>query len=169
AYARHAQGGRVHYTRISADIDYHLATPEPGEILARMASAAKPDDALDSYNPPQEGFRALRAKLVELRSRGREQVDMAGPTLRLGTRDARVPALRERLGLPRAVDNTSYDKTLADAVKNFQREHGLSPTGQVNSATVEALKVQRSDREAEIILANMERWRWLPRDLGRTY
>src|SRR6266542_919013 len=165
AYARHAQTGRVHHSRISADIDYHLATTEPGEVLARMASATDPGYALGSYNPPHEGFRALRAKLVELRARRL----LGGPTLRLGMRDARVPGLRERLGLARATDNTAYDKMLAEAVKNFQREHGLSPTGQVNSATVEALKVRRSDREAEIIRGNMERWRWLPRDLGKAH
>src|SRR6266496_2255437 len=167
AYARHAQTGRVHHSRISADIDYHLATTEPGEVLARMASATDPGYALGSYNPPHEGFRALRAKLVELRARRFELMNLGGPTLRLGMRDARVPGLRERLGLARATDNTAYDKMLAEAVKNFQREHGLSPTGQVNSATVEALKVRRSDREAEIIRGNMERWRWLPRDLGK--
>ncbi len=169
AYARHAQTGRVHHSRISADIDYHLATTEPGEVLARMASATDPGYALGSYNPPHEGFRALRAKLVELRARRFELMNLGGPTLRLGMRDARVPGLRERLGLARATDNTAYDKMLAEAVKNFQREHGLSPTGQVNSATVEALKVRRSDREAEIIRGNMERWRWLPRDLGKAY
>jgi len=169
AYARHAQTGRVHHSRISADIDYHLATTEPGEVLARMASATDPGYALGSYNPPHEGFRALRAKLVELRARRFELMNLGGPTLRLGMRDARVPGLRERLGLARAADNTAYDKMLAEAVKNFQREHGLSPTGQVNSATVEALKVRRSDREAEIIRGNMERWRWLPRDLGKAH
>ncbi len=169
AYARHAQTGRVHHSRISADIDYHLATTEPGEVLARMASATDPGYALGSYNPPHEGFRALRAKLVELRARRFELMNLGGPTLRLGMRDARVPGLRERLGLARATDNTAYDKMLAEAVKNFQREHGLSPTGQVNSATVEALKVRRSDREAEIIRGNMERWRWLPRDLGKAH
>src|SRR6266567_2115067 len=169
AYARHAQTGRVHHSRISADIDYHLATTEPGEVLARMASATDPGYALGSYNPPHEGFRAVRAKLVELRARRFELMNLGGPTLRLGMRDARVPGLRERLGLARATDNTAYDKMLAEAVKNFQREHGLSPTGQVNSATVEALKVRRSDREAEIIRGNMERWRWLPRDLGKAH
>ncbi len=169
AYARHAQTGRVHHSRISADIDYHLATTEPGEVLARMASATDPGYALGSYNPPHEGFRALRAKLVELRARRFELMNLGGPTLRLGMRDARVPGLRERLGLARATDNTAYDKMLAEAVKNFQREHGLSPTGQVNSATVEALKLRRSDREAEIIRGNMERWRWLPRDLGKAH
>ena len=27
----------------------------------------------------------------------------------------------------------------------------------------------RHEREIELIVANMERWRWLPRDLGKAY
>jgi murein L,D-transpeptidase YcbB/YkuD len=45
----------------------------------------------------------------------------------------------------------------------------LAPTGVLNNATIDALNGPRRDRDADIIIANMERWRWLPRDLGRAY
>jgi L,D-transpeptidase YcbB len=167
-YARHAQTGRVHYSRISAEIAYHLAAIEPSEVLARMAAAPDAGDVLGSYNPQHEGFKALRVKLVEIRSRRFEHLS-DGPTLKIGMRDERVPALREGLRIGRGGKDTTYDKALFEAVKSFQLERGLSPTGQVNSATVEALKRRGSDREADIIVANMERWRWLPRDLGKSY
>jgi L,D-transpeptidase YcbB len=168
-YARHAQTGRVHYSRVSGDIAYRLAAAEPGEVLAAMASAPDAGDALGSYHPPHEGYRALRARLAELRSRKLEPAQLDGPTLKLGMRDPRVPQLRQRMGVALAGDDTAYDKALAEAVKDFQREHGLAASGQLNSATVEALKGRRSDRETDIILANMERWRWLPRELGKAY
>jgi len=44
-YARHAQAGQVHYSRVSAEIAYHLAATEPSEVLARITSAAHPADA----------------------------------------------------------------------------------------------------------------------------
>ncbi len=122
-YARHAQTGRVHYSRISADIAYRLTPTEPSEVLANIASAANPGDALESYNPPHEGFRALRAKLTELRSRQPKPINLGGPTLRLGMRDTRVADLRQRLGVPRTADNTVYDNTVAEAVKKFQRAY----------------------------------------------
>src|SRR6266516_1294626 len=168
-YARHAQTGRVHYSRISADIAYRLTPTEPSEVLANIASAANPGDALESYNPPHEGFRALRAKLTELRSRQPKPIDLGGPTLRLGMRDTRVADLRQRLGVPRTADNTVYDTTVAEAVKKFQREHGIKPNGELGPATVEALNMRTDHRAVETILANMERWRWLPRDLGNAY
>jgi murein L,D-transpeptidase YcbB/YkuD len=169
-YARHAQTGRLHYSRISADIAYQLTPTEPREVLANIASAANPVDALESYSPPHEGFRVLRAKLIELRSRQSKPIDLGGATPRLGMRDSRVAELRQRLGVPRTPDNNMYDHTVIEAVKKFQREHGLKPTGEFGPASAEALKMRGSDnRSVETILANMERWRWLPRELGKAY
>src|SRR5262249_36765406 len=84
-YARHAQSGRVHYSRISADIVYNIVAPEPAEILAKLAEAANAGEALASYNPPQEGFRALRAKLAEARGQKADSGPArigAGPVLK---------------------------------------------------------------------------------------
>ena len=38
-YARHAQIGRVHYSRVSADIYYDLVAPEPGAVLTKLSEA----------------------------------------------------------------------------------------------------------------------------------
>jgi len=171
-FARHAQIGRVHYSRVSADVFYDQVAPEPAAVLAKLADAKNVGAALDSFNPPQEGYKALKAKLAEVRGRTGD----AGPrhlaegeVLKVGMSDPRVAMLRERLGVAGAPDNTIYDKALADAVKKFQRQHGLAQTGLLNDTTVEALNGPRHDRDADIIIANMERWRWMPRDLGKAY
>jgi murein L,D-transpeptidase YcbB/YkuD len=171
-YARHAEIGRVHYSRVSADIVYNLVPPEPAEVLAKMADAKDAGEALGSYNPPHEGYRLLREKLAEARGRTGDSGPAriaAGPMLKVGMQDARVPLLRERLGVAGDAANTAYDKPLAEAVKKFQRAHDLSASGNLNSATVDALNGPRRDRDADVIIANMERWRWLPRDLGKAY
>ena len=127
---------------------------------------------LDSYNPPQPAYKALKAKLAELRGGGSgTQRIAAGATLKVGTEDPRVPALRSRLGVTGDGGDETYDKTLAEAVKKFQHQRGLPQTGILNNATVETLNGGggRHEREIELIIANMERWRWLPRDLGKAY
>ena len=170
-YARHAQIGRVHYSRVAADIDYNLVPPEPAEVLGKMADAKDAGEALASYNPPHEGYRLLREKLAEARGRtgdtGPARI-AAGPVLKIGMQDERVPMLRERLGLP-AADNTAFDKALSEAVKKFQGTHGLSRTGMLNGPTIDAINGPRRGRDTDVIIANMERWRWLPRDLGKSY
>jgi len=171
-YARHAQIGRVHYSRVSADIYYDLAAPEPGAVLTKLADAKDIAAALDGFNPPHAGYKALKAKLAEARRRsgdpGRARISL-GKALKPGMEDPRVPLLRERLGVAGDKADTAYDKAVGEAVKTFQRDHDLAPTGTLSNATVEALNGPRRDRDTDVIIANMERWRWLPRDLGQAY
>jgi len=170
-YAHHAAIGRVHWTRVSGDIFYEQKAPEPADVLAVMASAADVGAALDAYEPHYPAYLALKAKLAEIRAGKAASAKTpiaGGPALKVGTDDPRVPELRERLGLPAAADST-YDKTLADAVKRFQGEHDLKATGTLTAATLDALNGHDPERPADIIIANMERWRWMPHDLGKTF
>ena len=181
-YARHAQVGRVHYSRVSGDISYELNPPQPLDVLSKLASGKNAEDVLDSYQPPHAAYKALRKKLAEARGMkgdgGPSQI-ARGPVLELATdkktrhtilmSDERVPQLREKLGLPAVRDDLFYDKPLADAVAQFQKEKGLPANGRLTNQTVDALNGKRHERDDQIIIANMERWRWLPRDLGKAH
>lgn len=174
AFARHAQNGRVHFSRVSADILYPLDPVDPAAVLDHLAGTRTVADVLSSYLPQHPGYKALKEKLAE----ARKQSGDAGPAriphglaLKTGktlVEDPRVPALRKRLGLPEGSDIT-YDKELEDAVRAFQKQHGIKPTGQLTNATVDAINGPRRDRDTDVIIANLERWRWLPRDLGKAY
>jgi L,D-transpeptidase YcbB len=170
-YAHHAQIGRVHWSRVSADISYDQKAPDPVDVLAAMVEATDVAAALDSYEPHAPGYVALKAKLAELRAgkgdSARIQIP-SGPAPKIGASDDRVPQLRERLGLASDGD-TTYDKTLAAAVKKFQQERELKPTGTLTAATIDALNGRQPDRPIDTVLANMERWRWMPHDLGKNY
>src|ERR1041385_7542561 len=179
-YAKHAQPGRVHYPRVSADIIYDLVKPEPAEVLAKLAKASDVAEALDSYNPPQPQYKALKSKLAEARkgSDVEKAVIASGPVLKYGKdkkgkeelmSDPRVPALRARFGIKAADGNTNYDKELSGTIASFQKEHGLQPTGQLTQATLDVINGPKREKTVDIIIANMERWRWVPRDLGKTY
>ena len=61
-YARQAQIGRIHFSRVGADIEFELIAPEPAKVLAKLAEASDVGAALDSYNPPQPEFKALQGK-----------------------------------------------------------------------------------------------------------
>ena len=97
-----------------------------------------------------------------------------GKVLRLGTRDDQVALLRQRLKVPseNPDSNDLYDDALLDAVKDYQRANGLAADGLVGNGVRNALngggKSKRIDptRNVDRLIANMERWRWLPRELG---
>jgi len=58
---------------------------------------------------------------------------------------------------------------VAEAVKRFQRGNDLPATGTLDSRTAKELNGPPHDRQIELVMINMERWRWLPRDMGPAY
>jgi murein L,D-transpeptidase YcbB/YkuD len=174
-YARHVQAGRFSYANISKNIELPQQPPEPAEVLAKLADATDAGKALDEYSPPQKGYQALKAKLAELRNKsgaGSGHGIPDGPELKLAkipVEDPRVPQLRERLGLKGDAADLHYDAKLVDAVKKYQRTNELKVTGALDAQTIRDLNGPPRDKQIDIILANMERWRWIPRDLGKTH
>ena len=174
-YARQASGGRVDPSRIGASVAVKPDVVGPARALAALRDAADPGEALRGFNPPHRGYLLLRAKLAEMR-RGADMADRgpipAGPALKPGMKDARVPLVRARFGLDIAAgggDGLVYDTRVASAVADYQRAHGLPASGVLTARTVASLSGGQPRRLESEIIANMERWRWLPRDLGARY
>jgi len=178
-YARQAQSGRMHFSQVSGDIQYPEHPTDPAEVLANVTTAKDASLALDSYNPPQKLYKELKKKLAELRGQGDGPAATPipdGQVLKYVPRskrqaeevmdDPRVPQLRAKLGISESADDTRYDAKLADAVRRFQDSVDLKPTGVLDERTVRALNSPKHDRQIDTVVVNMERWRWLPRDLG---
>lgn len=126
-----------------------------GRVAAAIASAA----------PQHEQYQRLRDALAALR-RTRDWIPVPpGRALAPGRADARVPRLRERLGL---APDGGYDAALEEAVRVFQQEHGLDEDGIAGARTIEELNVPRA-RRLDQLLVNLERWRWMPDTLGNYY
>ena len=177
-YARQAQSGRMHWSQVSADILYPDHPTDPAEVLANVTAAKDASAALDSYNPPHKLYRELKAKLAELRGQGDGPMIYVaeGPALafRPGTKkqpavapeDPRVPQLRAKLGISENPDDAHYDAKVAAAVRKFQESAELKATGVLDDRTVRAINSPKRDRQIDTVIVNMERWRWLPRQLG---
>ena len=178
-YARFAKGGRFDPTKLSRYIDRGANLPDPAKLLADFDKAGDKAEYLRSLHPKHPQFEKLRQRLLSLRAKNEthDRVHIpVGPVLKPGRVHAHVALLRKRLGIvpPRAVDGTKglnpreYDSVLEDAVKAFQRKHNLSPDGIVGSGTKRAMNVNNAS-QAQILLVNMERWRWMPDNLGKTH
>lgn len=135
---------------------------------------------LDRLAPRYPAYRQLRERLalqLELAANGRwENID-SGPLLRVGAVDHRVDAVRRRLRQlgdllesdePASGDPDYFDPALEDGVRAFQYRHGLLVDGIVGPRTLAELNITPMQRVAQL-RANLERWRWLPRDLGDEY
>jgi murein L,D-transpeptidase YcbB/YkuD len=172
-FARHLQAGRFPYKRVSQNnIQLPQAPPEPAAILAKIVNATDAGKALDEFSPPHEAYQKLKVKLAEMRAKsaGPRPEVADGPLLKHNVKnpmqDSRVPLLREKLGLPGDVSDLNYDAKLAAAVKRFQQDNELPATGNLDARTVKDLNRPIPDKQINLVIANMERWRWYPRDLG---
>lgn len=150
------------------------------ELLDALNRVVTGDDevqtVLEELLPHQAGYRDLRAALGAYRllaDQGGWPMLPGGPNLRLGDSDHRVAALRLRLSYTgdleeAATQGDKFDDALLASVLAFQQRHGLNPDGVVGPKTLAALNVPAAERVRQIEL-NLERWRWMPGDLGRRH
>ena len=178
-YASDLKVGRVLPRKVDPDFFLQERTIDQLAALEGLSAARDIDAFFSQWQPSSPEYAALRAALADYRAiagaGGWPTVPMGEVALKPGMTDTRIPALRARLAVTdgaaaeaAAGAEAVYDDDLVDAVKAFQARHGLDVDGVVGRATIVALNVPVEARIQEIIVA-MERWRWLPEDLGRDH
>ena len=171
-YGSHCLSGRVNPRTIDPE---WFALPRQADLVGALERAVSERNigvALSNLLPRQPGYARLRRALADYRLLAREggwpQIDL-GPTLRRGDRGARVAQLHQRLqateDLTDPVTDSLFTEITETAVRRFQARFGLEPDGLVGPTTLLELNRTPADRVRQIIV-NMERWRWLPDDLG---
>ena len=166
-YADHLHNGRIDPQSISTLLDIKRKPIDEASLLEQLADSDNPAAILSGLEPKHPEFLALKAALAtfEQTSAARPTPISDGPVLRPGNSDARLPAIRDRLELA-ASTSQLYDELTVDAVRSFQEGQGLEVDGIIGPATVAALNGGAATRREDII-ANMERWRWMPSELGQ--
>ncbi len=164
----------------TVESDWSVGGRRTGDLAAALEKGLADKDiaaALDSLRTHSAVYEGLKEALRDIRSvagKGGWPELPPGPKLAKGDRGARVEDLRRSLEArgdlaPRAGDDrASFDDGLENGVKAFQRRHGIEPDGAVGPETEAALNVPAAGRMAQI-RANLERWRWIPQDLGDRY
>ncbi len=136
-YAEQATGSRVSPSRVSLLIARGAGVADPGAALAETAAAADPAQRLADFNPPQKGYRDLREEWKRLL-------------------DAEPSATRPAVDL-------SADPQPDGAAR--RGKHALG--GRIHIASTDArLAFDSLARQRASVLANMEMWRWEPREMG---
>ncbi len=198
----HLLEGKVNPESIDAEWLANRRERLMGPVLAEALASENLGAHLAALRPAQPGYAALlaaRARLMPMLALPWSPLP-AGPALKPGMEDDRIPALRERLvvlgdlaaelsasavtmapvdplaedltGLPESLPQTPevrlYDETLQAAVRRFQARHGLEDDAVVGRDTLSALNISPERRLQQVDL-NLERWRWLPDQLGDTH
>jgi murein L,D-transpeptidase YcbB/YkuD len=144
-----------------------------GDLLARAVESGRIEDALQALRPPHPEYRVLRLALQRYRD-----LDAQGgwpplpqtATWSRGQTGETARLLQRRLEIsgdarPAAAGAPEAQPALEEALRRFQARHGLPAGGRLDPPALAALNVPVHERLRQIEL-NLERWRWLPRELG---
>jgi L,D-transpeptidase YcbB len=164
--------------------NWHI-DPEEEKVdsaLARGIRITAIDKAIATMRPQDPDYTGLRKQLDRYQQivvKGGWTVVPEGEAVKPGEKmsPARVAALRQRLAaegylVPAAQDTQTtvgtYDRELAGAIASFQAHHAIAVDSMLGKETFDALNQSAAYRAAQIA-ANLERLRWLPRNLGLRY
>lgn len=177
-YAKVLSEGTVDPTTVE---DLWEMVPNRVPLGAPMADALRQNrlsDWMNALAPTDIGYTNLSAGYIRYRDislNGGWPVFPSGGPIRPGDTDRRIPALIQRLraegDLSRAdmatidPNTTTYTDAIQTAVRRFQVRHGLVSDGIIGQGSSSALSATAEDRARQIAL-NLERRRWLNRDLG---
>ncbi len=174
AYAADLKIGRVSPQKVDPNLFRSRKTIDGLRVLTELKKQRDPGKFLASFEPRNRHYQGLKRMLKAYTAAVEQGIDWPvinqGATLKPGQTDARMGKVRELLAFtgdyegPEGGSN-AYDGTLAAAVKKFQVRHGLEAKGLFGKQTVVAMNIPPEERRKQIIL-NMERWRWMPDNLG---
>ncbi|MFH1416562.1 MAG: L,D-transpeptidase family protein [Elusimicrobiota bacterium] len=175
-YSSHLVSGKVNPETIDSEWIAVKRERDLTEVLEKALKDNNIEKSLSELLPDYDGYRGLRDALKKYRKisvdEGWQQIP-SGKTIKPGEADPRVPVICERLSIEKDFrgkreDIDIYDEILQREVKEFQKRYGLEVTGEVDAPTLNAMSVSAGERIKQI-LVNLERWRWLPQELGDSH
>jgi len=176
-YGSHLVAGRVNPERIDPQWFVSRREVDLVQVLEEALTSVKIEEALKSVLPLHAGYERLRKALAvyhKIAANGGWPSIAADLQVKKGDLSDQVSILRQRLAAegfiekPTSAPGPLFDDELEQALKKFQIQNGLEPDGLLGKQTIKALNISAEERIRQIIV-NMERWRWLPQDLGIRY
>jgi murein L,D-transpeptidase YcbB/YkuD len=149
----------------------------PQFLRDQVMTTSNLDAVLNALEPPFGGYRRTEQSLAHYIELARidhgESLPAVTKPVHPGQSYSGVPRLVRLLRLVGDLpadakltgDSSAYGGPLVDAVKRFQRRHGLDDDGRLGPATIRQLNVPLHDRVRQLQLT-LERWRWLPAEFS---
>ena len=178
-YIRAIHCGRVNPKEFNFQLDMggqQLALAE--FIQTQVVDSDDPAAEIQKLEPPFLGYRKLLALLPVYEGYANRAEGEKLPTITKTVRPGQPYVGVVRLGrflqiigdIPAGVqldpNATIYQGALVDGVKHYQDRHGETPTGNLDTRTINELNTPPAVRIRQIKLT-LERWRWLPHSFAQ--
>ena len=174
-YGSHLVFGKVDLAQLDENWNW-IQRPDGRDPVTLVQQAIEADSIaafIENFldrGPIYQRLREVLAEYRELKEAGGWPLVDAGSTLRSGMEDERISVIRKRLAvtadLSQSEDNRSqvFDAALEQGVRNFQDRHNLGADGVIGAQTLAAMNITVDER-VDQIRVNLERLRWVARDM----
>jgi murein L,D-transpeptidase YcbB/YkuD len=145
-------------------------------VRNQVIPSSNVNQLLDGVEPPFAAYRRTEqaiARYTQLAQQDDgEKLPATAKPVEPGQPYAGIPRLTRLLKLEGDLPDASatqdagvYSPALVQAVKSYQRRHGLDDDGRLGASTIKQLNVPLADRVLQLQLT-LERWRWLPAEFS---
>ncbi len=147
-----------------------------GKLLHKALNNNEIEISLEELKPVPDNYQALAdhlQKYLDIAASGKWKPLPKGASFRKGSSSEDILQLAQNLSalgdLPASKANSNtFDEDFTKAIKNYQARHGLAETGLMDASTIKSINIPIEDR-IELLKLNLNRYRWLPDDLGERY
>ena len=177
-YVSDLRVGRINPKHFKFGLDVEHKKYDLAQFLRnQILTTTNLQPVFDEVEPPFAGYRRTEqalARYIELaRTDDGEKLPAVTKPIEPGQSYSGVPRLTRLLrlvgDLPANANLTgetqTYDSQLVEAVKRFQRRHGLDADGRLGPSTIKQMNVPMQDRVRQLQLT-LEHWRWLPAEFS---
>ncbi len=169
--ASHMVYGKLNPVSVEPDWTAARRSIDLAVNLDRALTTHTVGSSLEALAPTQPGYKKMQAELRNLAAELEKPSTTiaAGPAIRKGDSGPRIEALNARLSELSLLDldetAEGFSERTENAVKIFQKINHLDTDGIVGVVTITVLNRDKQHM-LDQVRVNLERWRWLPDDLG---
>ena len=174
-YIWHISQGKLNPKALYPDWDLKSKNTDVNAVLLKAFKENKFQQTIDSCKPQHIVYKRLKEALQIVNAFPKDILKKISDKDKIVLNDTNNSLINIKNRLiywrdlkPQDSLTTIYDERTLKAVKKFQKRHGLAADGVIGKGTIAALNFSKRKRKEQII-ANLERWKWFPSDLGAHY
>lgn len=175
--ASHYLNGKINAEIIVDDNNYQHDSLEIEKLLKLLFKNDSLSKTIKSQLPKSKNYHLLKEKLYLYRDSGKIKKwpkISSEKNITLKSKGKKVKKLIDNLAARNYLDknelekNNHFNQNVKKALRKFQLNNGLKADGIAGKKTIKTLNISLEQRIKQLII-NMERWRWLPENLGDRY
>lgn len=174
-YISHLTNGRLNPRKLYADWELKENKIDINQTISRLLKSDSLAHKIEQLKPNHIVYKRLKKALKLINSLAKEDFKRIEITNKIVLNDTNTSLINIKKRLiywkdmtPKDSLSSIYDSETVEAIKKFQTRHGLASDGVIGKGTIASLNFSKRQRREQII-ANLERWKWFPRAMGKEY